>query len=146
MDRAEARLWVEPHEDVFGDVEMGEELGVLMSRQQPRPARPWAWAKRTGLPSRSSSPLSAVSSPVHDLDDGRLAGAVLAEQRVDLGRLDGEADLLERPDPLEALGDAAKSSRRGGAGTQPRSMAEQTGGRLLDAREGFLVERDAVER
>ena len=41
-----------------------------------------------------------------DLDQRRFAGAVLAEQRMDLARAHVEVDVLERSDAGERLGDA----------------------------------------
>ena len=49
---------------------------------------------------------------VDDLDQRRLAGAVLAEQRVDLARRDGEVDAVVGPERAEILGDADGLQRR----------------------------------
>ena len=60
-------------------------------------------AKVTGLPSTRISPSVGVEQPVEHVHQRRLAGAVLAEQAVDLARLDGQVDVVvgrERPEPL----------------------------------------------
>ena len=52
--------------------------------------------------------LVRLQQPVEDVHQGRLAGAVLAEQGVDLARLDGEVDVVVGDQVAEALGDAAQ--------------------------------------
>jgi hypothetical protein len=47
-----------------------------------------------------------------DLDQGRLSGAVLAKQSVNLTRLDREADVIQRSLPRKGLGDVLQSDRR----------------------------------
>ena len=81
-------------------------------------------AERTRLPRSADLDRVAVEAnlaPVpaqgagHDLDQRRLAGAVLAHQRVDLAGIDPEIDALERPNARKGLGDADHfNSRRGG--------------------------------
>jgi hypothetical protein len=48
----------------------------------------------------------------HDLDQRRLAGAVLAEQRVDLAGMERERDVIQRLRGAEPLGDAAQFENR----------------------------------
>ena len=60
---------------------------------------------------------AAAIRPRHagdDLDQGGLAGAVLAGEAVDLTPLDGERHPLQRAHRGEALADAAKLDQRGG--------------------------------
>ena len=52
--------------------------------------------------------LVRLEQPVEDVHQGRLAGAVLAEQGVDLARLDGQVDVVVGDQVTEALGDAAQ--------------------------------------
>jgi hypothetical protein len=47
-----------------------------------------------------------------DFDEGRFAGAVLAEQAVHLTGLDVEVDAVEGPDSGERLGDAGHAEQR----------------------------------
>ena len=65
----------------------------------------------TAVPSSRISPLSGVGQPVQDVHQRRLAGAVLAEQRVDLARPDLEVDPVVRDDAWIVLGDPAHLER-----------------------------------
>ena len=58
-------------------------------------------------------PLVGTVRPGEDLDQGRLAGAVLAEQAVHLTGADVEVDAVERPDAREGLDDAVHLQQRG---------------------------------
>ena len=49
----------------------------------------------------------------HDLDQRRLAGAVLADQRVDFARAKIERDAVERADAGERLGDGLSGEQDG---------------------------------
>jgi hypothetical protein len=51
--------------------------------------------------------LVGLQQAVQDVHEGRLAGAVLAEQSVDLARLDGQVDVIVGDQITEALRDAA---------------------------------------
>ena len=68
----------------------------------------------TGLPSSSDLALVGRGQPVQDVHQGRLAGAVLAEQRVDLAGPDVEVDPVVCDDARIALRDAAHLQRGGG--------------------------------
>ena len=83
-----------------------------------------------------------------DLDQRRLAGAVLAEQRMHLAAPDVEVDVVERQRAGEALGQAADMARSGGcacrgagcssiASAMARSRPDRSPGR------GHAPERDA---
>ena len=52
--------------------------------------------------------LVRLQQPVQDVHQRRLAGAVLAEQGVDLAWLDGQVDVVVGDQVTEALGDAAQ--------------------------------------
>ena len=62
----------------------------------------------TGLPLIRISPSSGVVEPVEDVHQRRLAGAVLAEERVHLAAAEVEVDVVVGDDAREALGDPAK--------------------------------------
>ena len=62
--------------------------------------------QRGVLPVRSVAGIGQVHARKH-LDEGRLAGAVLAEQRVDFAGVDVEVEAIERQGSGEAFGDAA---------------------------------------
>ena len=69
-------------------------------------------ANVTGLPLRRISPSSGLVEPVEDVHQRRLAGAVLAEQRVHLAAAEVEVDVVVRDDAREALRDAAQLEDR----------------------------------
>ena len=52
--------------------------------------------------------LVRLQKAIEDVHEGRLARAVLPEQRVDLPRLHGEVDVIVSDEVTEALGDAAQ--------------------------------------
>ena len=60
----------------------------------PRSRAAAGLAMVTGLPFQRISSGGRLQRAVEDLDQRRLAGAVLAEERVDLARLDGEIDVV----------------------------------------------------
>jgi hypothetical protein len=55
----------------------------------------------------------------YDLAQRRLAGAVLAQQRMNLAALQGEADVLQRSDAVELLGDGLQFDDRRHAQAAP---------------------------
>src|SRR5260370_1443036 len=58
---------------------------------------------------------AARAGPVRardDVEEGRLAGAVWADQRHDLARFDGEGDAIKRDDPPEADAQLAHVEQR----------------------------------
>ena len=62
--------------------------------------------------------LIGAMNPVQDLEDRRLAGAVSAEQRMDLAGKDFEADVVKRPHTPKGLGNAGHADS-GGSGGHP---------------------------
>jgi len=63
---------------------------------------------RAGLVVDEDLALVGLVEPVEDVHQGRLAGAVLAQQRVHLAGLDGDVDVVVGHQVAEALGDAAQ--------------------------------------
>ena len=68
--------------------------------------------KRTGRPSSAISPASIVVDAGEDLDQGRLAGAVLAHQGVDFAGEEPQIHVVERLDADEGLVDPAHPEDR----------------------------------
>ena len=66
-------------------------------------------ASVTGLPSKVMVPEARLMDAGEDLDQRRLAGAVVADQRDDLAGMDVEIDVGQRRDGAEILGDAAQA-------------------------------------
>ena len=81
-------------------------------------------AKRTGSPSIRISPSYVGVHAGQDLHQRRLAGAVLAHQRVHLAGAEVEVDAVERGDAGEALADALRpQSSSAPARPAPRSAS-----------------------
>ena len=93
-------------------------------------------------------PRPAWTTPVEDLHERRLAGAVLADERVHRRRLDREADVATRLDAAVALRDAAQlDERRPGGSSRVRGGdaavdVDDVAGRLR--RSGPGEERDRL--
>ncbi len=104
-DRVGHRLVAE--EDVLGDGEDRDQHEVLVDHVDPASDR----VRRTGDVDRfaveQDLPLVRPGKAVQDVHQGRLAGAVLAEQGVDLTGLDVEVDRVVRDHARIALRDAA---------------------------------------
>ena len=95
--------------DVLGDGELVEQREVLehhadAERGAPRPA---SRSRPAGPPRRSRRRVGSIDA-VEDLDQGRLAGAVLAEKRVDLAAADRQVDAVVGEELAVALRDAAQ--------------------------------------
>ena len=78
-------------------------------------------ASETCSPAPGDVPLVGLVRTGEDLDQGRLAGAVLAEQAVHLAGADVEVDAVEGADARELLDDAVHLEQRSGA--RPRRAA-----------------------
>ena len=99
--------------DVLGDRQVGKQRRLLVdggdaerARQRRRHVRHVTSRHRQAA---RIGPLGAG----HDLDQRRLAGAVLADDRVHLARLQIERDVAERADPFERFGDGRCGKQRG---------------------------------
>ena len=94
--------------DVVGRRQFGNEIEFLMD---DRDARPLGVLNAGELRRRAVEPNDAVVLDVHageDLHQGRLAGAVLADQRVHLAGPEIEIDVAERRDPAERFANARR--------------------------------------
>jgi hypothetical protein len=94
--------------DILCDRHPLHETEILMDegdRQRPR--------RRTRRPSRKRNlTLVGLVYAGHDLDEGRLARAILAEQGVDFSALHVEVDMIERKRRGESLDDTGHSEKR----------------------------------
>ena len=102
-DPAPGRLLGE--DDVLGHRHHGDEHEVLVHHPHAGPDRRARSAQTHGVPLDHDLALVGVVEPVEDVHQRRLAGAVLAEQRVDLALEQVEADVVVGDDPREALRD-----------------------------------------
>ena len=81
-----------------------------------------------GLPVEQDLALVGLVEPVEDVHQRRLAGAVLAEERVHLALAQVEVDVVVREDAGEALRDAAElEDGRGRIGHEARFYGETRG-------------------
>ena len=111
----------------------------------------WAEPNATGLPLQQDLALVGLVEPVEDVHQRRLAGAVLAEERVHLAAADVEVDVVVGDDARELLADARASRGRarrsrgrdpnpesGGAGSRPAPRAYRSLRELLEVAVGTL--------
>ncbi len=96
VDRAEDVHRRIAHRDVFGDVQMGEELGILIDGDHAGATRLDRRPEAHRLSREQELAGVRFENPRDDLDQRRLAGAVLADKRVDAPGRDVERDLGQR--------------------------------------------------
>ena len=111
-DRIGHRLLAE--EDVVGDRQDGHQHEVLVDHADPSRDRVGRPADRDWAPVERDLTLVGRRQPVQDVHQGRLPGAVLAEERVDLARPDLEVDPIICDDARVSLRDATHLERGGG--------------------------------
>jgi len=114
VERAERRLRRTAEEDVLGHRQFGEKQQFLVHGGDARGVRV---ARRGETPGRAiDEDLAGVGlvQAGHDLYEGGLAGAVLAEQGMNFAGADIEGDIGQRPDSGECLRDATQLDRRSG--------------------------------
>ena len=106
-----ARLLV-TEEDVLGDGEPGDEVELLVDRGDAERDRGVGGAQRDRLAAPADLALVGPVRAGQHLDQGGLAGAVLAEQAVHLAGPDDQVDAVERADAGEGLDDPAHLQQR----------------------------------
>ena len=82
--------------DVLGDAELGKQQQLLIDRRDARAARVVGRGKIDLRPVDENRADVRLVDPGHDLDQGRFAGAVLSEQRMDFARTHVERHARER--------------------------------------------------
>ena len=107
VDEAGGHVLVAEH-DVLGDGEDGDEHEVLVHHADAGGDGVTGPGERDGLVVDEDLALVGLVEPVEHVHQRALAGAVLAEQAVDLPRLDDEVDVVVGHEGPEALGDAAQ--------------------------------------
>ena len=104
------------HEDVLGDRQVGEERRLLVDHRDAGVLGLGRGPEVDVLATEEErSPVAAVHAG-DDLDERRLAGAVLAHQGVDRAGLDAQAARAQGHDRTEGLGHVAKLEHSGAAG------------------------------
>ena len=96
-----------PRKMLSATVSSGTRLSSWWMMAMPAASAWRTLAKRTGRPSTSSLAVVVGVDAGQDLHQRRLAGAVLAHQRVDLAGAELETDRVERRDAAETLADTA---------------------------------------
>ena len=104
--RAPRAAVLDAEEDVVEHRHGGREGELLVDQRDPVADRVARRAKAHRLGRRRRiSPSSGATAPATILPERRLAGAVLADERVDLACCDRDADVLERPGAAVVLAD-----------------------------------------
>ena len=101
------RARLDAEDDVLGDGQRRHEHEVLVHHADAAAIASRAEANVDRLAVQRGSRPRPGGEPVEDVHQRRLAGAVLAEQRMDLAAADVEVDVVVGDDPRVALGDAA---------------------------------------
>jgi hypothetical protein len=98
--------------DVVGDAEVGHQRQLLEDARDAGSDRFLRVQEAALAAFEHDAALVGLHHAGHDLDQGRLAGAVLAEQGVDVPGRAGEARTLERVNSAVALGDLLQAQDR----------------------------------
>jgi hypothetical protein len=101
--------------DVLGDAQVRHQVQLLVDHRDPVLLRVPRRGEAQRLAVQAQRPFIGHVHAAHDLHQRRLAGAVLAADRMHLAAADIEAHALQRDDIEEALGHAAQAEqgRRG---------------------------------
>ena len=110
VDQAEAVLGLVVEEDVLRRRQRRHETHFLEDHADPRALGGFGRVLFERLAIDLDTARGRRMDAVQDLEDGRLAGAVLAEQRVDLADEHVEADVAERGHAAEGLRDACQAN------------------------------------
>jgi hypothetical protein len=103
VDPAAAADRLTPHEDVLGDREVREERGLLVDHRDASGLRLRRRTEVDGLAAETHLAGVPAVDTRDDLDQRRLAGPVLADQRVDRAPLDLQGSRPQRDDGPEGL-------------------------------------------
>src|SRR5207249_1783446 len=112
-----------PERDVVRDREVREQRELLVDDADPELARAPRASHLDPLALELDLPLARLVVAGEDLQQRRLAGAVLAQQPVDLAALDGEVDAVQGQRAREALRDAGHAEDGHGKDRGPAAPA-----------------------
>ena len=99
-------------ENVLGDIEIGKQQRLLIDCGDAQSLRLGGAANRDRSAGQKHLAAIRLMHAGYDLDERRLAGPVLAKQRVNLAGVKRERDVIERLGGVESLGDAANLQDR----------------------------------
>ena len=108
VDEAQAAGVLVPEHHVLGHGEHRDQHEVLVHHAHAGGHRVARATEGDRLPVDEDLPLIRLVQAVEDVHQGALAGAVLAEQRVDLARFHGQVDAVVGDERAEAFGDPLK--------------------------------------
>ena len=112
IDAAEAVAGLASHEDVLGDVEVGEESGVLMDDGDTAAASIEGAMQDNLLAGNAKKAAVGLVDAGQDLDEGRFASAILANKGMDFAVIEGEIDAPECLNRAKVFGDIAQRDDR----------------------------------
>ncbi len=112
--RRHRHLVIDRQGDVLGDAEVVEQREMLEDDTDAERARRARVGQRDGLALPEDLAGVGLQQAVEHLDQGRLARAVLAEQRVDLAGVDAEVDAVVGDQRAKALDEVAGLHQRAG--------------------------------
>ena len=112
--RAETARRAVPDEEVLDHVKLAGETEILVDEGKADHARPAERHRERHVDAVQPQLAARLGLVVagEDLDERRLAGAVLAQQRDDLAGVDRDVDAAERLEGAEALGEVPRLERR----------------------------------
>ena len=99
-------------EDVLGDVEIRKQQRLLINGGDAEPLRLGGAANRDWLAAQKDLAAIGLMYAGYDLDERRLAGAVLAKQGMNLTGVQRKRDVLQRLCRVETLGDSTNLQDR----------------------------------
>jgi hypothetical protein len=111
VEQPQARARLAPEEEVLGHGHLRHEVELLVDRGHARRLRVARPMERDRLAVDLHRAVVVVEHAREHVDEGRLAGAVLAEQRVHLAVAQLEVDAAQRVHAAEALGDPAHAEQ-----------------------------------
>ena len=104
LDKIGAAVAVSPHQQVVQYGGMVEQLDILEGPGDAQPGKLVRAQAGDVAPVKADAPLAGLVDPRDQVEDGRLAGAVGADDGKHLARLDREGYAVDRPDPAELDG------------------------------------------
>ena len=119
----QARPGLAADEDVLRDRHVGRQGEFLVDGHDAAPLRVMRRRQLDAIAGQLDRPGIGLLRPGQDLEQRRLPGAVLAEQRMDLAGAHREVDVVERLDAGKALGDPHHAQQRRGGGSSLRQAA-----------------------
>src|SRR5262249_42861714 len=140
------------HEDVLGYVEVGEERGLLMDHGETEALRLGGIVQYDRRAIEQNCAGVGRVDPGQNLDQGALARAILAGERMHLAGIEREGDAVEDFDVAEAFGDVAqldqgRSRGRGrGRGRHHRPTPDTLMQTLSDGMTVDGTSRDGIAR